>query len=235
MQGFTFGYNDYSVATTPCAADAAGASEKCLTYPGDTPIQGAVDQASGTIKLSVPRYLLRALSGGTAHMQRPAEVAATVGSRFYDATAWSLGNVVSPVQNVQSFLYPFDSTPAFDFLLPPAGDGGGENGCKVNGGGSIASGNGEGKFSVNARARLAGNFSYRDAGAGVDFRATAFTSVTCFGSSATMTGTGYDGEQATSFTVKADDASAGDSLSISLGTGYKRSGTLTKGNVKVQN
>lgn len=31
-----------------------------------------------------------------------------VGTRFYDATAFSMGNNASPTQDVQSFLYPLD-------------------------------------------------------------------------------------------------------------------------------
>ncbi|HVF61302.1 MAG TPA: post-COAP-1 domain-containing protein [Thermoanaerobaculia bacterium] len=236
IQGFTFGYNDYTVAATPCTVDSGGAGEKCLVYPGDTPIQGAVEPGTGTIRLSVPRYLLKALSGSTGDMERPAEVPATVGSRFYDATAWSLGNVVSPVQDVQSFLQPFDSTPAFDFLLA-AGGGGGGTGCKVTGGGSIASGSEEGKFTLNARSPFAGNVAYRDAAEGVDFRSSALGSVTCSGSSATITGSGYNGTDATTFTVQVTDAGepgTSDTFSIELGNGYSRSGTLTRGNLKVR-
>jgi hypothetical protein len=231
VQGWSFGYNDYTVADTPCAV-SLGASEKCLVYPGDTPIQGAVDQTSGNIRLSVPRYLLKALSGSTAHEQRPAEVPAVVGSRLYDATAWSLGNVVSPVQDVQSFLQPFDSTPAFDFLLPAAGGGGGGAGCKITGGGSIGSGSQEGKFTINARASLAGNFAYRDSAAGVDFRSASLTAVNCSGSSATVSGVGYAGDTETTFTAEISDGPS-DSLSVRLGNGYARGGSLTKGNLKV--
>jgi uncharacterized repeat protein (TIGR01451 family) len=120
-QGFTFGYNDYTTGLTPCAPAGPGssASEKCVLYPGNTPIQGDVNQNTGTIRLSVPRSLLRALSGDTGPGQRPAEVPATVGSRFYDGTAFSLGNTASATQEAQSFLYPLDNTPAMDFLLPP--------------------------------------------------------------------------------------------------------------------
>jgi hypothetical protein len=115
--GFTFGYNDYTVGNTPCES-GPGASEKCILYPGGTPLQGSVNQATGTIKLKVPIQLLRALSGPTGPGQRPSEVPATVGSRFYDATAFSLGNTISPRQDLQSFLYPLDNTPSMDFLLP---------------------------------------------------------------------------------------------------------------------
>jgi len=117
-QGFTFGYNDFTTGSAPCATTGPVTNEKCILYPGGTPIQGDVDQRTGTIRLNVPRSLLRALSGGTGPGQRPAEVPATTGSRFYDATVFSLGNTVSTTQDVQSFLYPLDNTPAMDFLLP---------------------------------------------------------------------------------------------------------------------
>jgi hypothetical protein len=238
VHGFTFGFNDYTTGSTPCASGTS-ASEKCLVYPGGTPIQGDVDQGSGTIRLSVPRYLLRALSGTTGHEERPAEVPAALGSRFYDATAWSLGNPASPVQDFQSFLYPFDSTPSFDFRLTEGGGGGGSVGCKVNGGGSIASGSSEGKFTISAHADLKGKVAHRDQGAGVDFRSTALTSVTCLRSTATIRGAGYDGDDAVTFTVKVVDAGepgTADTFSIQLGSpsSYSASGTLTRGNVQVR-
>jgi uncharacterized repeat protein (TIGR01451 family) len=114
--GFTFGYNDYTTGSAQCGSTG----EKCLQYPGGTPIQGTVNQSSGTIRFSVPKSLLRALSGGTGPGQRPTESPASVGSRFYDATMFSLGNTTSPDQAAQSFLYPFDNTPSMDFLLPTA-------------------------------------------------------------------------------------------------------------------
>jgi hypothetical protein len=115
--GFTFGYNDYSTGSAPCESSGPVSNEKCVIYPGDKPIQGKVDQQHGTITLVVPRSYLRALSGSTGSGQRPAEVPASKGARFYDAAAWSLGNT-SPTKDVQTFLYPFDNTPAMDFLLP---------------------------------------------------------------------------------------------------------------------
>jgi uncharacterized repeat protein (TIGR01451 family) len=119
-QGFTFGYNDYTTGSTPCESSGPATNEKCILYPGSTPIQGAVRQSMGEITLTVPASLLRALSGPTGPGQRPSEVPATAGSRFYDATAFSLGNTVSATQDVQSFLYPLDNTPSMDFVVPGA-------------------------------------------------------------------------------------------------------------------
>jgi hypothetical protein len=86
-------------------------------YPGNQPLTGQVDQASGTITLTVPRSYLRQLSGADAD-GRPLEQPAAAGARFYDGTAFSFANTVSPTQDTQSFLYTLDNTPAMDFLLP---------------------------------------------------------------------------------------------------------------------
>ena len=111
--GFTFGFNDYQRnGTAECA------NSSCQVYRGEQPIKGKVDQAAGTIVLSIPRGKLKALEGPQGPDQRPAEVPAKEGSRFYDATAFSLGNVVSASQSTQSFLLRFDNTPAMDFVLP---------------------------------------------------------------------------------------------------------------------
>src|SRR5207244_638892 len=42
VQGFTFGFNDYSTGAAPC--EGSGTGDKCSLYPGDVPIQGDVDQ-----------------------------------------------------------------------------------------------------------------------------------------------------------------------------------------------
>src|SRR5207253_5161784 len=119
-QGFTFGFNDYTTGSTPCETTGPVTNEKCVIYPGTTPIQGQVQQGKDQIVLTVPGSLLRALSGPTGPGQRPTEVAATAGSRLYDGTAFSLGNTTSPTQDVQSWLYPLDNTPAMDFVVPGA-------------------------------------------------------------------------------------------------------------------
>jgi hypothetical protein len=137
-QGFTFGFNDYTTGSVQCGSD----DEKCQTYPGDKELQGTVDQDAGTITMSVPRDYLNALNGPTGAGQRPTLNKAEVGSRFYDGTAFSLGNL-SPVPTVQSFLYPIDNPPAMDFVLPgpdaprvdtpPGGGGNGHCGNVING------------------------------------------------------------------------------------------------------
>ncbi len=114
--GFSFGHNGYVTNSTA----ECGTPGKCIQYPGDTPVAGEVDQEAGVIRLSVPRSLLTALEGSTSGKSRPAEVPATEGSRIYDGVALSLGNVLSPTQEEQGYLYSLDGTPAFDFLIGDA-------------------------------------------------------------------------------------------------------------------
>jgi hypothetical protein len=241
-QGFTFGFNDYALGSTPCESTGPTTpSEKCVIFPGGQPIQGDVDQSTGTIRLSVPAFLLRGLTGPTGNGQRPSEVPAAIGTRFYDAEAISVGNA-SATQDLQSFLYPLDNTPAMDFLLPGGGGGGGGAiGCKITGGGSIAgTSGGEGKFSVNAHATgLKGQNAYRDAGAGVDFRSTQLLSVTCSVDSkqGTINGAGFDGNNPVTFTIDVvDNGEPGknDTFKIALSDGYSNGPKkLLRGNIQV--
>jgi hypothetical protein len=243
VQGFTFGYNDYRTGANPCASSPVN-EDKCVIYPGDTPIQGNVDQAAGTISLSIPRYLLRALGPPDAN-GRPTEVPATVGSRFYDAAAFTLGNNASITQDLQTFLYPLDNNPAMDFLLPSTstgGGGGGSNkgGCMVNGGGSIVGTGTDGKFSIDAHESGKGNVYYRDPGANVDFRSTGKVTVTCVGSSAQIKGTGDNNKtDSGTFTVNVVDngePGTADTFGITLtNPSYTRSGLLIRGNLQVKN
>ncbi len=239
VQGFTFGYNDYTTGAQPCQSGGGVVGGKCILYPGGQPIPGSVDQATNTIRLSVPRYLLRSLTGSTGHGERPSESAAAVGTRFYDATAWSLGNTLSPVQDLQSFLYPLDNAPSMDFVLAApggGGGGGGGTGCKVTGGGAIPSAGGEGKFNLSVHANPKGKVDYRDAAANIDFRSTTISQVICRADgTATIQGTGLNGTNGTtqSFKVDVDDnGNSGDTFGIVIGS-YSKSGSLTKGNVTV--
>jgi hypothetical protein len=233
VQGFTFGYNDFTTGSAPCATTGPVTTEKCIVYPGDTPIMGDVDQAKAVIRLNIPRFLLRGLSGTTGPGQRPSEVPAGVGTRFYDATAFSLGNTVSPLQTVQSFLYPLDNTPSMDFLLPAAGGGGGDTGCRANGGGTIASGT---KFNIDVHANLKGKVDARDSG--MDFNSIAISSVRCPAANRIVVeGSGFDGNNPVTFTAEAVDGgenSSSDSFSISLSNNKSRTGSLVKGNIQVK-
>ena len=145
-RGFRFGFNGFSTGSVSCG----GSGSKCLTYPGDEEVPGKVDAAKGTITISVPLAKLKALTGSTGPGQRPKEGAAGAGSRFYDATAFTLAAVVPPDSPEQSFLYPFDNAPAFDFLTagalggPTHGDPDGNDKGNGNGPGPGPGGGGPG-------------------------------------------------------------------------------------------
>jgi hypothetical protein len=185
----------------------------------------------------VPRFLLRALGPADAS-GRPTEAPATDGSRLYDVTAISVANNVSPVQVLQSFLYPLDAAASMDYLLGSGGGGGGagETGCAVSGGGSIAAGSGEGKFSVDVHVDGKGKVDYRDGD--TDFRSSGRVVLLCTGKTARVEGSGFvDRDKPVTFTVDvADNGESGatDTFSITLGNGKAASGTLTRGNIQVK-
>ena len=135
--GWRFGYSDYE--TTP-----ANPQGKVQTYTGAAEIPGAVDAAAGTIRLSVPRAMIESLDGGQGPNQRPTEGKATVGTRVYDASAWTFANPLPTSRLTQSFLYQADNSSAFDFVLaaaaPPAP--GGTGGGGDTGGGTGGTGGG---------------------------------------------------------------------------------------------
>jgi hypothetical protein len=112
--GWSFGYDDYT--TDPGTCGGTGPGGKCEIYPGETSINGSVNQATGTITLVVPASVLHPL-GASDQFGRPTQTAAKVGSRFYDGTAFSFKNV-SPDPSTQGWMTQLDNTPAFDFLLP---------------------------------------------------------------------------------------------------------------------
>jgi hypothetical protein len=232
-QGFSFGYNDYTTGSPLCEPNPVTA-DKCILYPGDQPIQGDVNQVTGTIRFNIPRYLLRALSGPTGPGQRPLEVAAAVGSRFYDGTAFSLGNNVSPDQIVQSFLYPLDNTPSMDFLLPtPPPPPPLTIACKITGGGKIPAGNGQGSFSLNVHVATppSGSISYRDGS--TDFHSTSIGAASCPDRThGHVTGYGVNNGNNVSYTVDVVDGSP-DTFSLTMTNGGTRSGALTKGSITV--
>jgi len=116
IQGFRFGFDGYVTESTSCL----GTRPKCEIYPGTgKPLVGKVDQAAGTITLSVPLNYLTALGDGLASGPYPGEVPATAGSRLYDATAFTFANDNLLAQE-QGFMQPVDNAPAMDLLIPAA-------------------------------------------------------------------------------------------------------------------
>ena len=146
-QGFSYGFNDFEGSATDCltpANPAAAGQDGCLMYPGDTALQGKVDQATGTIQITVPLSLLKALDkpeGGRG--EYPVERAAMAGDRLFAAAVYAQANTTSPSQSVQGYLIPLDNSPAMDFIIP------GKVGSKPpvgGGGGTPAAGSGGGRF-----------------------------------------------------------------------------------------
>ena len=152
---FTFGFDDYTVASTQCGSSQG---PKCEIYPGATEIKGKVDQVRGTITLSVPRKLLHPLKGTTGPGERPSQKAAggaVPGDRFYDATAISFANP-SPDPATQGFMVNADNVRAFDFVLPGTTAAGNGSGTPVPGPGAAGSdspaGSGSGSAGSNSPA-----------------------------------------------------------------------------------
>jgi hypothetical protein len=144
-RGFAGGFDDYATgsatclgtpSTTPGAEDA-----KCMTYPGTVQVPMHVNADNGTITMTAPANLLKAL-GPADDDGRPTEVDADKPgtSRFYSGTVFTMANV--SVAEAQSFLYPVDGTAAFDFVLPGGTAGGGTGGGGGTGTGGGNSGGG---------------------------------------------------------------------------------------------
>ncbi len=121
VTGWSFAYDGYETASTE-SGQADPTAEKIVVYPGTLEIPGKVDEEAGVIRMSVPRNVLKTLQGSD-DKGRPQEAAATVGSLFPDAVAYSLVNV-APDARVQSYLYPMDNAPALEFRLVAAGSTG---------------------------------------------------------------------------------------------------------------
>lgn len=128
--GFVFGHNGYVGAAHECGTpstgadapngQAAGSPDQCMYYPADTPIQGKADMDAGTIRMTVPLSLLKALREVPAPARSPAEMAAQPGDLIHSAAVYTFGNPASPVQAVQSWLVAADNTAAMDFPIPGA-------------------------------------------------------------------------------------------------------------------
>jgi hypothetical protein len=121
VQGFTYGFNDYAGTATECGGPGTGpevGQDGCVYYPGGTAVQGKVDQATGTIQMTVPMALIKALDnadGGRG--EYPVERVAQAGDRMYAAAVYSQANTTSPSQSAQGFMIPLDNNPPMDFLI----------------------------------------------------------------------------------------------------------------------
>ncbi|HUP93040.1 MAG TPA: hypothetical protein VM074_12410 [Solimonas sp.] len=134
-EGFTFGHNGYEGSLQECGAppsedptdplppegqNPGGATgpDQCVYYRGTTPLNGRVDQATGTIEIDLPLEMLSALKDVAPPARSPAEMPAQPGDRIFSAAVYTQGNSISPTQMVQSWLTPVDNTASMDFLVP---------------------------------------------------------------------------------------------------------------------
>jgi hypothetical protein len=199
---------------------------KLVQYPSEVPVTtGSV--SGDVITIDVP------LQGGFG-ANRP-----IFGNTLYNVTALSAGrgNAGTEIADVYADV---DATRSFDFAAagqpppPPPPEGG----CKVTGGGAIATGaTSEGQFSLNPQASLKGKVQYRD-GSAADFRSTRLTEVRCnfAAHSATVSGEGINNGHGVTFTVDVIDngePGSADVFGITLSDGYSRSGMLRRGNIQV--
>ncbi len=196
---------------------------KIVQYPVEVAAQGNIN--GNTITIRVP------IQGGFGPGRPILE------STLFSVTALSAGRDDA----VTDIYADVDATRAFDFTLgefkqpqPPG------KGRKVTGGGAIeGAGGGEAMFTLNVLDSLKGKVSFKDLNAGVDFRSTRILSVTFDDEarSVKITGTGVNADHMVDFTVVAVDngePGTGDRFEISLSDGTSRSGTLVRGNIKIQ-
>jgi hypothetical protein len=125
--GWRFGETDYNVKCATSTSSQCQNDEprnprgNIQTYQPEASIPGKVDTEAGRITLSVPRDRIEALLPPAGDDSRPTEGEAVLGSRVFDASAWSFVNTL-PVNDEQSFLMQSDNTSAFDFVLSAAGN-----------------------------------------------------------------------------------------------------------------
>ena len=116
VAGFTFGFDDFTTRSTE-SGQYDPTAEKIIVWPQATAIEGLVNQDAGILQLNLPRSVLQAQVGKTGRGQVPSLKKAGKGSKFYDATVWTMGNMFTPVQVRQSYLYQVDQSAAMDFVV----------------------------------------------------------------------------------------------------------------------
>ena len=128
VQGFTFGWNDYTLGGVSVlgATNAAGQSEKCVVYPGDQPLAGTVDPADRDDQARRPAELPARSSAARTRTAVRSSRPAAAGARFYDGTAFSFANNAgatqqSPVVPLHARQHAGDGLPAAVRLLAGAG------------------------------------------------------------------------------------------------------------------
>jgi len=189
---------------------------KILLYPQEKAETGSLNPLTGEISVTVP----------LTDVGNPA-----VNSTLYSVTAISLGQV-----SADPLLQDVDFTRSFDYTVT---NGAPTKVQKVTGGGYIFtdSTGSKGTFSLTASTNNQGKVGYDDHGTGLSFNSAMITSVSIQGNTATVKGTGFTAAVQTNFTVtvqdNAEEGAGRDTFSISLDTGYSRSGVLQGGNIQI--
>jgi pre-peptidase len=189
---------------------------KAILYPQEKAQSGSFDQGTGTIVIQVP----------LADVGFPAK-----GTVLFSVTALSLGEIAG-----DPLLQDVDATRAFDFVI---GGATAPVPRKVTGAGAIStdSSGGEGHFNLVAHTNNKGKVDYFDDASGLTFASAFISSVSVEGTKATIKGTGFVDGTFTDFVVVVEDlgepGAGSDTFSITLGTGYSRSGVLLRGNLQI--
>ena len=115
--------------------------------------------------------------------------------------------------------------------------------CKVTGGGYIIVDQQQdhGSFSIEVTAdpsgRISGKVAYQDHSTGLDFRTALITSAMFGSTSVSIKGTGTANGTTTSFQISVQDngdpALGPDNFSITLRTGYSKSGVVQGGTIEI--
>ncbi len=189
---------------------------KLILYPEEQQQTGTFNSITGELTVTVPLSSIGSPK---------------VGDTLFSVTALSFGKTTG-----SPFLQDVDATRAFDYVIT--------NGVTtvvqtVTGGGYIFtdSSGSKGNFGLVAGTDNKGKVTFVDHATGLTFRSSLITSVAIQGTTATIKGMGTVDAVSTTFTVTVQDnaepGAGSDTFSISLGTGYTRSGVLQGGNIQI--
>lgn len=130
---FSFGTSGATEAGNCATPPEATVFIGCDEYTLATPLDGQVDQAAGTIAITLPLSMLTSLANVPPPARSPAQVAARAGDRIYSAAAYTFVNLTGASQDVSQSLLPVDNTAAMDFVIPPGLSALAESACAAPG------------------------------------------------------------------------------------------------------
>jgi len=199
---------------------------KVILYPAEKSETGSINTVNGTITVTVP----------TADIGSP-----ITGDTLFSVTALSKAFVKG-----DPLLIDADVARSFDYVMRtttvptncPLGTT-----CKVTGGGYIFvdplqdHGSFSTELTVDTSGRVRGKTAYFDHAINMTFRTVLIDSVNFNGNTATFKGTGTENGLETSYVISVQDNDSPvprpDNFSITLGTGYSKSGPLAGGDIEI--